>query len=128
MIRNGGIDNVLSHLASSGGTGDGGSASVRLRNVGKQNWHGETPPTLSSYSTYLDDRIRAYRELKHDVIRSSENYNSSSSGGGASRVGDGRGEHANRLRRLTVEKGLLREIGITQKVGNAVLKCSVSLL
>jgi len=124
MIRNGGIDNVLSHLASSGNSNDGGSASVRLRNVGKQNWHGETPPTLSSYSTYIDDRIRAYRELRHDVIRSTESSGSGMRGGGA---GDGRGEHANRLRRLTVEKGLLREIGITQKVGNAVLKCSVSL-
>ena len=136
MIRNGAVENVLSHIAqdetgsrlkalAGRGGGNSGSTSsplVRRRSSLGIGAHIVTAPTSASnaprivkaYASYLDDRVRAYRELRHDVIRSSD---SSRNGGGAT---------SNRLRRLNVEKGLLREVGITQKVGNAILNCDVS--
>ncbi|KAI9460454.1 hypothetical protein F5148DRAFT_256948 [Russula earlei] len=61
MIRNGATDNVLQYLASSG--------VLRLQNVGASQWEGFNAPTnLQHYAMYLDSRICAYRELKHDAI------------------------------------------------------------
>lgn len=74
----------------------------------------DAPPSLSPYAAYLDERIRAFRELKHDVIRSAEGSRARSNGG------DG----ANRLRKLRVEKGLLREVSISQRVLSRLLDCS----
>ena len=114
----------LKALAGRGGGNSGSTSSplVRRRSSLGIGAHIVTAPTSASnaprivkaYASYLDDRVRAYRELRHDVIRSSD---SSRNGGGAT---------SNRLRRLNVEKGLLREVGITQKVGNAILNCDVS--
>lgn len=108
MIRNGGVDNVLAHLASDAG-------SLKMRNViAGGNWQGyDAPPSLASYAAYLDARIAFYRELKYDVIRSQESARASEGG-------------SNRLRKLTVEKGLLREVSIAQRVCGRVLECSVS--
>lgn len=78
----------------------------------------DAPKTISVYAHYLDERIRAYREIKRDVIRSSDSARARHNGADGS----------NRLRRLTVEKGLLREVAATQKVCAALLECSVSFL
>ncbi|PWN31334.1 ANTH-domain-containing protein, partial [Meira miltonrushii] len=111
LIRNGGVDNVLSAMSGSG------QGSLRLRNVIQGgNWQGyDAPRILSPYAAYLDDRIKAYRELRHDVIRAAD--------AARTRGGD-RSEGAEsglRLRRLTVEKGLLREVGVCQKVCSRLL-------
>lgn len=134
MIRNGGIDNVLSHLASDQG-------SLKLKNVVQGgNWQGEqtfiaftgpeggdslprfgawpgqdAPRTMSNYAAYIDERIRAYRDLRHDVIRS----------GDSARTRGGADATTHRLRRLTVEKGLLREVAISQRVCSRLLDCAV---
>lgn len=65
---------------------------------------------LGGYAAYLEERIRAYRELRHDVIRASD---AARTRGGDPHEG---AESGLRLRKLTVEKGLLREIHICQKV------------
>lgn len=111
LIRNGGVNNVLSAMSGSG------QGSLRLRNVIQGgNWQGyDAPRILSPYAAYLDDRIKAYRELRHDVIRAAD--------AARTRGGD-RSEGAEsglRLRRLTVEKGLLREVGVCQKVCSRLL-------
>lgn len=132
MIRNGGVENVLSHVAQdeagsglkaiAGRSSGGASGSSRRKSSLQFGAHIVTaddarrstdnvPRIIRAYASYLDDRVRAYRELRHDVIRSSDSSKAGSN---------------NRLRRLTVEKGLLREVGITQKVGNAALNCDVS--
>ena len=62
MIRNGATDNILQYLSS--------SDVLKLRNVSSGSWEGySAPQNLQNYAKYLDLRIRAYRELKHDVIR-----------------------------------------------------------
>ncbi|PWN90690.1 ANTH-domain-containing protein [Acaromyces ingoldii] len=112
MIRNGGIDNVLSHLASDQG-------SLKLKNVVQGgNWQGQDAPrTMSNYAAYIDERIRAYRDLRHDVIRS----------GDSARTRGGADATTHRLRRLTVEKGLLREVAISQRVCSRLLDCAFFL-
>ncbi|TKY86412.1 hypothetical protein EX895_004561 [Sporisorium graminicola] len=111
MIRNGEVDNVLSHLSSDIGN-------IRLRNVFNNSWSGySAPQTLSVYAQYLDERVRAYRELKHDVIRSSDRSRAHSNGA----------SNSNRLRKLSVEKGLLREVSATQKVASVLMQCSFFL-
>lgn len=114
MIRNGGIDNVLSHLASDQG-------SLKLRNVVQGgNWQGQDAPrTMSNYAAYIDERIRAYRDLRHDVIRSGDSVRTRQGGGGDVTT--------HRLRRLTVEKGLLREVAISQRVCSRLLDCAFFL-
>ncbi|PWZ02124.1 ANTH-domain-containing protein [Testicularia cyperi] len=111
MIRNGEVDNVLGHLASDSGN-------IRLRNLASSSWSGaNAPQTLSVYAQYLDERVRAYRDLKHDVIRSSDRSRAHANGA----------SNSNRLRRLTVEKGLLREVSTTQKVASVLMQCSFFL-
>ncbi|KDQ51032.1 hypothetical protein JAAARDRAFT_41495 [Jaapia argillacea MUCL 33604] len=62
MIRNGATDNVLAYLSS--------TDVLRLRNVGGGHWEGyAAPQNLQHYAIYLDSRIRAYRDTKHDAIR-----------------------------------------------------------
>lgn len=111
LIRNGGVDNVLSAMSGSG------QGSLRLRSVVQGgNWQGyDAPKILSPYAAYLDDRIRAFRELRHDVIRAAD---AARTRGGDRSEGV---ESGLRLRRLTVEKGLLREVGVCQKVCSRLL-------
>lgn len=99
------------------------------------------PENLQNYATYLNARIRAYRELKHDAIhvqsennrdtrlsmsleedaRRNRNKNDSPSKGPArSKTISGR-----KLRVMTVEKGLLRETRIVQKMIDALVECRV---
>lgn len=111
MIRNGEVDNVLGHLSTEGG-------SIRLRNISSSGMSSySAPQTLPVYAQYLDERVRAYRELKHDVIRSSDRSRAHSNGG----------SNSNRLRKLSVEKGLLREVSTTQKVASVLMQCSFFL-
>ncbi|KIJ59229.1 hypothetical protein HYDPIDRAFT_177897 [Hydnomerulius pinastri MD-312] len=135
MIRNGATDNVLSHLSS--------SEILRLRNVSAGNWEGyNAPQNMQHYALYLDSRIRAYRELKHDAIRVQAETNrdmrvtssieedqaytsappksasTKSKGPQRSKTIMGR-----KLRVMTVEKGLLRETKTVQKMIDSLVEC-----
>lgn len=152
MIRNGATDNVLSHLSS--------SEILRLRNISTGNWDGASwlfvltyalilglgyhaPQNLQHYAIYLDSRIRAFRELKHDAIRVQSETNrdmrvhnsieedmayttapksasTKSKGPQRSKTVMGR-----KLRMMTVEKGLLRETKMVQKMIDALVECRV---
>ncbi|KAF5352896.1 hypothetical protein D9757_012111 [Collybiopsis confluens] len=138
MIRNGATDNVLSYLSS--------SEVLRLSNVSAGNWEGYTAPqNLQNYAVYLDSRIRAYRDLKHDAIRVQAESNrdmrnsasveedgylrgkkatlsSSSTGPQRSKTIIGR-----KLRVMTVEKGLLRETKVVHKMIDTLVECRVRL-
>ena len=104
------------------------------------------PKNLQHYATYLDSRIRAYRELKHDAIRVQAENNrdlrnsmsieedghrfkkekdrakNASNGPQRSKTIMGR-----KLRSMTVEKGLLRETRIVQKMIDTLAECRVCL-
>ncbi|EIW71887.1 hypothetical protein TREMEDRAFT_41409 [Tremella mesenterica DSM 1558] len=109
MIRSGSTDQLLDVLSQ----GD----ILRLRNVGGQNWDGYNPPSnMSNYATYLDIRIRAYREIKHDLVQVQTESNRRSNGLGA-------GSKARRLRHLPVEKGLLREVKQVQRILDSLILC-----
>ncbi|KAH9967106.1 ANTH domain-containing protein, partial [Russula compacta] len=139
MIRNGATDNVLQYLSS--------SEVLRLKNVAGGQWEGyNAPQNLQHYALYLDTRIRAYRDLKHDAIRVQSETNRDlrlsmaleddarhsrkytpeedtdkfrSTGGPArSKTLTGR-----KLRVMTVEKGLLRETKVVQKMMDALTEC-----
>ncbi|KAI6107289.1 ANTH-domain-containing protein [Pisolithus croceorrhizus] len=135
MIRNGSTDNVLSHLSS--------SEVLRLRNISAgNNWEGyHAPQNLQHYALYLDSRIRAFRELKHDAIRVQSETNrdmrvnnsieedmayttapksSSTRSKGPQRSKTIMGR---KLRMMTVEKGLLRETKTVQKMIDSLVEC-----
>ncbi|KAF9218510.1 ANTH-domain-containing protein [Gyrodon lividus] len=135
MIRNGATDNVLSHLSS--------SEVLRLRNVSAGNWEGyNAPQNMQHYALYLDSRIRAYRELKHDAVRVQAETNrdmrvnhsieedmayttappkaSSTTSKGPQRSKTIMGR---KLRVMTVEKGLLRETKTVQKMIDSLVEC-----
>jgi phosphatidylinositol-binding clathrin assembly protein len=61
---------------------------------------------IRRYSEYLLERVRGYRDIKVDIVR----------------VGSGR------LKKLTVDKGLLRETESVQGQIQALLKCDVGVL
>ncbi|KAH9839938.1 ANTH-domain-containing protein [Rhodofomes roseus] len=137
MIRNGSTDNVLSYLSS--------SDVLKLKSISSMNWEGyNAPPNLLNYATYLDTRIRAYAQLKHDAIRvqSETNRDMRNSAAVEEELGSRRGRSRAReppklsvgvqrsktltgrkLRVMTVEKGLLRETKIVQKMIDALLEC-----
>ncbi|KAI1785676.1 ANTH-domain-containing protein [Ganoderma leucocontextum] len=141
MIRNGATDNILQYLSS--------SDVLKLRNVSSGQWEGyQAPQNLQNYSKYLDARIRAYRELKHDAIRvqsetnrdmrnsaaiddeleesrSSRNKRGKNSAPQPSSGGMQRSKTmaGRKLRIMTVEKGLLRETKIVQKVVDSLVEC-----
>ncbi|THH28110.1 hypothetical protein EUX98_g6073 [Antrodiella citrinella] len=151
MIRNGATDNVLGYLSS--------SDVLKLRNISAGHWEGyAAPQNLQSYAAYMDARIRAYRELKHDAIRVQSESNRDMRNSMAieegrvdagketykpstrRRFGGGRKETADdvppplgvqrsktvsgrKLRVMTVEKGLLRETKVVQKMIDALVEC-----
>ena len=59
---------------------------------------------IRCYSTYLIERARSYGKTKHDYV------------GGSS----------GRLKRLSVDKGLLRETESVQEIIHSLVKCDVS--
>ena len=102
------------------------------------------PTNLQHYALYLDTRIRSYRELKHDAIRVQSESNRDMrlsmsleddarqnrkyspgefQGAGGSRRKTIMGR---KLRVMTVEKGLLRETKVVQKLLDALVECRVS--
>ena len=111
------------------------------------------PENLQHYALYLDARIRAYRDLKHDAIKVQSDTNrdmrssmafdeegASSSAKGSKRGRRGRDDPApasaptrsktimgRKLRVMTVEKGLLRETKIVHGMIDALVECRVSL-
>lgn len=105
---------------------------------------------MTFYAHYLQTRITAYKELKHDVVRVQAENNRASiyrnqtegvSGQSVSVHPFERPSHrlsrivwvyhfdaerARKLKSLTVEKGLLRETQQVQKVIDSLVKCEVS--
>ncbi|KAI9433528.1 AP180 N-terminal homology domain-containing protein [Lactarius indigo] len=139
MVRNGATDNVLQYLSS--------SDVLRLKNVSGGQWEGyNAPKNLQHYALYLDTRIRSYRDLKHDAIRVQSETNrdmrlsmsleedgrlarnqtfedstrKAQGSGGMSRSKTIMGR---KLRVMTVEKGLLRETKVVQKLLDALVEC-----
>ncbi|TRM60781.1 ANTH domain-containing protein [Schizophyllum amplum] len=140
MMRSGATDNVLSFLCT--------HDVLRLRNVSAGNWEGySAPQNLQHYAIYLDSRIRAYSELKHDAIRvqaennrdmrnsnvvddelginvtklkakSERNKTAASAGVSRSKTVTGR-----KLRIMTVEKGLLRETKAVHRMIDSLVEC-----
>lgn len=108
------------------------------------------PENLQNYASYLDARIRAYHDLKHDAVRVQAESNrdmrnsvsieqdsyrskngkngkstaeaSSSSGPTRSKTIMGR-----KLRVMTVEKGLLRETQAVHRMIDTLVECRVRL-
>ncbi|KAJ7754263.1 hypothetical protein DFH07DRAFT_959965 [Mycena maculata] len=123
MIRNGSTDNVLGYLS--------GSQVLRLSNVSTGSWEGYTAPeNLQHYAAYLDARIHAYRDLKHDAVRvqSDSNrdarttaaVNSTSTPAPLQRSKTLAGR---KLRSMTVEKGLLRETRAVHRMLDTLVAC-----
>lgn len=67
-------------------------------------------PNLSAYAAYLSIRIRAYGTLQRDIIRDKSD----------------RRPGGNRLRKLGVEEGLLREVRECQRCISGVVDCKVN--
>jgi hypothetical protein len=128
MIRQGATDNVLGFLS-----GPSGQDVLRIKDsVGGGNWEGySATKTLQTYAIYLEARIVAYKNLRHDPIRvqSENNSNRMSMAGGAGAGGGGSGGAGGRARKLnslTVDKGLLREVREVQKIVGCLIQCRVS--
>lgn len=76
MIRTGSTDQLLQYLSQ----GD----ALRLRNVNGQNWEGYSPPaSMGSYAQYLDARVGAFKDLRHDLVQVQAESNRRSDGLGA---------------------------------------------
>jgi hypothetical protein len=105
-----------------------------------------TPQNLQNYALYLDSRIRAYRDLKHDAIRVQAESNrdlrtSASIEEDRSTSGKDRSTKqpaasvptrsktitGRKLRSMTVEKGLLRETKVVHGMIDALVECRVCL-
>lgn len=101
---------------------------------------------MQHYALYLDSRIRAYRELKHDAIRVQAETNrdlrlnnsieedmayttappSKASSAKSKAPHRSRTITGHKLRLMTVEKGLLRETKAVQKMIDSLVECRVS--
>ncbi|KAF5316431.1 hypothetical protein D9619_006328 [Psilocybe cf. subviscida] len=131
MIRNGATDNVLSYLSQ--------SEVLRLRNVSAGNWEGYVAPqNLQNYALYLESRIRAYKDLKHDAVRvqaesnrdmrnsqsiEEEGYRGRNTKVTASAPARSKTIMGRKLRSMTVEKGLLRETRAVHGMIDALVEC-----
>ncbi|KAJ7098730.1 ANTH domain-containing protein [Mycena belliarum] len=124
MVRNGSTDNVLGYL--------GGSQVLRLSNVSAGNWEGyTTPENLQHYAVYLDARIKAYRDLKHDAVRvqSDSNRDARTSAGlqsappAPTALQRSKTLAGRKLRSMTVEKGLLRETRAVHRMLDTLVAC-----
>ncbi|ELU43547.1 beta-xylosidase [Rhizoctonia solani AG-1 IA] len=137
IIRQGQTDNVLKYLAS--------SDVLRLRNVSNGQWDGEypgcsgeyslimspgymAPQNIAHYAMYLDCRVRTYKDLKHDAIRVQSESNrdrmSTDDDSQSSRpIQRNKTVMGRKLRVMTVEKGLLRETKMVQRLTDSLLEC-----
>lgn len=101
MMRSDSSVTVLSYLA-------GDPSALRLRRVATGGLHEYTySKTLTRYAAYLEHRITGFKELGYDVVQASKR------------------DRFARLRKLSVSKGLLREINLIQRVMNSLLECAV---
>jgi hypothetical protein len=88
---------------------------------------------MAAYGEYIDVRIRAFKDLKHDLVRVQTESNRRSDGLGAGcklfvsvqGTADGSAK-ARRLRHLAVDKGLLREVKAVQRILDSLIRCRVS--
>ncbi|KAJ7117548.1 ANTH domain-containing protein, partial [Mycena epipterygia] len=123
MIRNGSTDNVLGYLS--------GSQVLRLSNVSTGSWEGyQAPENLQHYAAYLDARIHAYRDLKHDAVRVQSDSNrdartTAAMGGSSTPAPLQRSKTlaGRKLRSMTVEKGLLRETRAVHRMLDSLVAC-----
>ncbi|WFC97222.1 hypothetical protein MBRA1_003888 [Malassezia brasiliensis] len=100
LIRSGASVVVLSYLA-------GDPSALRLQRVATGGLHESTySSTLTRYATYLEQRITAFKELGYDLVQASKR------------------DRFARLRKISVSKGLLREIAVLQRLTDALLACS----
>ena len=76
----------------------------------------DTAQNLTKYAYYLHTRIKTYAALGRDAIRDR-----------AERRAEGRGDGGEKLRSLTVERGLLREVSTLQKLLDSLLECKFYL-
>lgn len=94
------------------------------------------PENLKNYAMYMDTRIKAYANLKHDAIRVQSESNrdhrasnddgwtgSRNGGSGAGGISRSKTMSGRKLRQMSVEKGLLRETKIVQKMVTSLLSC-----
>lgn len=102
------------------------------------------PENLQNYANYLNARIRAYRDLKHDAIHvQSENnrdarlsmsleedarQRSKSEPPAPKAPTRSKTISGRKLRIMTVEKGLLRETKVVQKMIDTLVECRVRLV
>ena len=102
-----------------------------------------TPQNLQVYALYLDSRIRAYKDLKHDVIRVQAESNRDLRNSTSIEEEGYRGRKdrstkppaslptrsktimGRKLRSMTVEKGLLRETKIVHGMIDTLVECRV---
>ncbi|KAJ7576957.1 ANTH-domain-containing protein [Mycena floridula] len=134
MIRNGATDNVLSYLSA--------NEVLRLGNVSAGTWEGyAAPENLQNYAVYLESRIRAYSDLKHDAIRvQAETNRDMRNNLSIDEDRHQRGRSSNKtpapaapsrsktivgrkLRVMTVEKGLLRETKAVHRMIDTLVEC-----
>ncbi|WWC92002.1 uncharacterized protein L201_006956 [Kwoniella dendrophila CBS 6074] len=109
MMRSGSTDSFLRVLSS--------QDVLKLRNVHGQNWEGFQPPaSMSAYATYLDSRIKSFKEIKHDLVSLQTESNRKSDGLSAN-------SKARKLRHLSVDKGLLREVKHIQRILDSLIQC-----
>ena len=101
LMRSDASVTVLSYLA-------GDPSALRLKRVAMGGLLEYTySRTLTRYATYLEYRITTFKELGYDLVQASKR------------------DRFARLRKMSVSKGLLREIAMLQRLMNALLECSV---
>lgn len=72
----------------------------------------DTAQNLNRYAYYLHTRLKTYGELGRDAVRDR-----------SERRAEGRGDGGEKLRSLTVEKGLLREVSTLQRLLDTLVEC-----
>lgn len=98
------------------------------------------PQNLQNYALYLDSRIRAYKDLKHDAVRvqaesnrdmrnsqsiEEDGYRGRKTKLNASAPARSKTIMGRKLRSMTVEKGLLRETRAVHSMIDALVECRV---
>jgi hypothetical protein len=106
ILRSGNIKNVYSTW----------SAKPHLLGLNSVTSGHDTAQNLNNYAFYQHTRLKTYASLGRDAIRDR-----------AERRAEGRGDGGEKLRSLTVEKGLLREVAGLQKLMDTLLDCKFYL-
>ena len=87
----------------------------RIGPIAAQRAGNDASQNLCKYATYLDRRIRTYGAIKYDIMRDK-----------SERRGERDGiKGCNRLRTLSVDKGLLRETTLLEKLMDSLTECKV---